>query len=232
MEATVAATTTPTALRLVEGELVGRIWSLMQTITCRLGSLAFLSSLRNSNNGGYRHDDLSPYFSADKVNEVFARYHEEVFAEWMSLSRKQQLLDVDCHLSSLGSDRSQVTNTWIILQPFCTFVPMKTTSAERAVFRSDVLFALSLLARESQQHGTGPLTAQANSPEMTLLTPTERKIMRQVGEGKTSKEIAVLLGLSYHTIANHRKAICQKLHFQSGAELIAFAGRLIAVRGS
>jgi DNA-binding CsgD family transcriptional regulator len=51
----------------------------------------------------------------------------------------------------------------------------------------------------------------------------EREILKLLGQGKTSKEIAVLLARSVTTIASHRRSICHKLGVHSTAELIRYA---------
>jgi DNA-binding CsgD family transcriptional regulator len=56
-----------------------------------------------------------------------------------------------------------------------------------------------------------------------VFTCREREILRLLGLGKTSKEIAVLLTLSITTIASHRRSICRKLGIHSTAELIHYA---------
>lgn len=55
------------------------------------------------------------------------------------------------------------------------------------------------------------------------LTPTERRILSLLAELKTSKEIAVELGVSVRTIENHRAHICQKLDLQGSHALAKFA---------
>lgn len=49
------------------------------------------------------------------------------------------------------------------------------------------------------------------SPALRQLTMRQAEILRLVSEGMTNKEIAQLLGLSEQTIANHMKAILQRL---------------------
>jgi len=56
-----------------------------------------------------------------------------------------------------------------------------------------------------------------------VLTPREREILKKIGEGKTSKQIAMALHLSVLTVANHRKHICRKLGLHSTAELVVYA---------
>jgi DNA-binding NarL/FixJ family response regulator len=55
------------------------------------------------------------------------------------------------------------------------------------------------------------------------LTNREREILKLVGEGKTSREIATLLFISPNTVNNHRKNIKRKLNIQKNAELIKYA---------
>jgi two-component system, NarL family, response regulator NreC len=58
-----------------------------------------------------------------------------------------------------------------------------------------------------------------------LLTPREREILQLLAEGKTNKEVAVILGLSLHTIETHRGNILGKLNLHGVPELILYAVR-------
>ena len=55
------------------------------------------------------------------------------------------------------------------------------------------------------------------------LSLREHQILTFLGEGLTSKEIAIRLNLSAATIASHRKKICRKLGIHSTAGLIRYA---------
>jgi DNA-binding NarL/FixJ family response regulator len=55
------------------------------------------------------------------------------------------------------------------------------------------------------------------------LSPTERRILRMIGDGKTSKEIADQLSISFHTVNNHRAHICEKLRLEGPNKLLQFA---------
>jgi DNA-binding NarL/FixJ family response regulator len=68
----------------------------------------------------------------------------------------------------------------------------------------------------------------APAPQNTLtanLTPTERRIMRLIADGKSSKEIGAELSIHYRTVENHRTNICRKLNLEGeGANaLLRFA---------
>ena len=59
-------------------------------------------------------------------------------------------------------------------------------------------------------------TAEAR---ISLLTPTELKILRLVAKGKSSKEAGEALGISARTVDNHRGRIMEKLHVDSTVEM-------------
>ena len=58
-----------------------------------------------------------------------------------------------------------------------------------------------------------------------LLSPREREILQLVAEGKSSKDIANLLGLSVYTVETHRARVMQKLNLRGIPELILYAVR-------
>ena len=57
------------------------------------------------------------------------------------------------------------------------------------------------------------------------LAPRERQVLQLVAEGKTSKEIAVLLGLTVKTAESYRSRIMQKLDIHETAGLVRYAIR-------
>ena len=58
-----------------------------------------------------------------------------------------------------------------------------------------------------------------------LLTSREREVLQMLAEGKTNKEIAVVLNLSVYTVDAHRGRIMEKLNVHSINELVRFAVR-------
>ena len=60
-------------------------------------------------------------------------------------------------------------------------------------------------------------------PELQKLTPSERRILKLIAEDLTSKEIAEQLGISFHTVENHRAKICEKLNLRGSHSLLKFA---------
>ena len=58
-----------------------------------------------------------------------------------------------------------------------------------------------------------------------LLSPREREILQLLLEGRSNKEIAILLHLSLYTIETHRRNLQSKLNLHSFPELILYAVR-------
>jgi len=52
------------------------------------------------------------------------------------------------------------------------------------------------------------------------LTTRQRHIVRLIGEGLTSREIADRLGLSIRTVENHRARICDRLELSGQNALL------------
>jgi len=57
------------------------------------------------------------------------------------------------------------------------------------------------------------------------LSPRERQVLQLIAEGKTTKEVATLLGVSVKTADSHRTRIMKKLDMHGTAELVRYAIR-------
>jgi DNA-binding NarL/FixJ family response regulator len=60
-------------------------------------------------------------------------------------------------------------------------------------------------------------------PLHTSLTAREREVVQLLAEGKSSKEVAVALGISVKTADTHRSNIMRKLEIHSVSELVRYA---------
>ena len=60
-------------------------------------------------------------------------------------------------------------------------------------------------------------------PALEQLTSSERRILKMISQGKTSKEVAGELAISYRTVENHRANICTKLGLSGTNALLRFA---------
>jgi DNA-binding NarL/FixJ family response regulator len=91
--------------------------------------------------------------------------------------------------------------------------------------RQGEIYVSSLLSAELAQ-----LYAQSRRefPEAAgeePLTPREIEIIKLIAEGKSSREIAEVLFLSFRTIQNHRSNIMKKLNINKTVDLVKYAFR-------
>ena len=71
-------------------------------------------------------------------------------------------------------------------------------------------------------NGKKPLES---APKKRRITDREREVVQLLAEGKSSKEIAQILGISVRTVETHRAAIMKKLGLKAFSELIRYAIR-------
>jgi len=80
-------------------------------------------------------------------------------------------------------------------------------------------------ASEMLLGGQAPQSASVEPrlPLRSRLTAREREIVQLLAEGKSSKEVAVALGISVKTAETHRANIMRKLEIHSVSELVRYA---------
>jgi DNA-binding NarL/FixJ family response regulator len=61
-------------------------------------------------------------------------------------------------------------------------------------------------------------TADGDQPQLDglKLTPRQEEVLKLIGSGKTSREIAEILGISWRTVETHRKHIVSRLRVKGG----------------
>lgn len=80
-------------------------------------------------------------------------------------------------------------------------------------------------------HAARVLADQWQRPERVAedpygaLTPREREVFHLAIEGKSTKEVAKVLGISVKTAENHRTRLMEKLGVHNTAELVRYAAR-------
>jgi DNA-binding NarL/FixJ family response regulator len=62
-------------------------------------------------------------------------------------------------------------------------------------------------------------------PEADPLSPREREVLQLIAEGKTTKEIAATLSISFKTAETHRVHLMAKLDIHETAGLVRYAIR-------
>jgi DNA-binding NarL/FixJ family response regulator len=99
-------------------------------------------------------------------------------------------------------------------------VATELRSAIRAVCRGESYFSPPVASRLSAavrgEHETRPAPLEQ-------LTGREREVLEGIARGRTNKEIAGELGISYRTVETHRESLMKKLQIRTVAELTRFA---------
>lgn len=96
-------------------------------------------------------------------------------------------------------------------------------SAIQALQRRTTFFTSSVA--EMVLNGFLDRKGEAQKPTKDRLTPREREVVQLLAEGKSSKEVAVVLNLSVKTAETHRTNVMRKLDLHSVADLVRYAVR-------
>jgi DNA-binding NarL/FixJ family response regulator len=95
-------------------------------------------------------------------------------------------------------------------------VAVRTLHAGKAYFGAEAAQAIAEQLRRPDVDETDPYQA---------LTPREREVFHLVIEGRPSKEVSRVLGISVKTAENHRARLMEKLHVHNTAQLVKYAAR-------
>ena len=108
---------------------------------------------------------------------------------------------------------------------------LKSDAARDLVAAVDALrhdktyFTSKVAAMVLEGYLKGGTPGAAITPGRNRLTPREREIVQLLAEGKSTKEVAVALGLSVKTAETHRSNIMRKLQLHSVSDLVLYAVR-------
>jgi two-component system response regulator NreC len=102
--------------------------------------------------------------------------------------------------------------------------PDELLSAIRAVFR-DKAYLFPSLTRRLLDDYLERLEMGEEKDSYAKLTVREKEVLKLIGEGYTSREIAEMLFLSINTVERHRTNIMDKLEMHNKSQLIRFAIR-------
>lgn len=81
----------------------------------------------------------------------------------------------------------------------------------------------SYLSPALSNHLLDKLNRTAQSPLLSNLTASERRVLQLIAESKSNKEIAAQLFISIRTVEHHRSNICAKLDLTGKNTLLTFA---------
>lgn len=104
---------------------------------------------------------------------------------------------------------------------------MKAAGASGYIMKNSslqtVLEAVRSVARNETFFDNAITAKDCTSKESVILSSREKEILRLVGEGKSSQEIADALTIGKSTVDTHRKNIIKKLNITGKNDLLRFA---------
>jgi len=101
--------------------------------------------------------------------------------------------------------------------------------AVRTATRSHVYLSEAVSAIATETAETGRYSSRLEQAPRPLST-REREVLQLIAEGRTSREVATLLGISATTVKSHRNHIMEKLDIHDKAGLTRYAIRIGLIR--
>jgi DNA-binding NarL/FixJ family response regulator len=98
-------------------------------------------------------------------------------------------------------------------------------SAVDALCRDQTFFTSKVSQIILDRYVGKPDGAEGSPDPDSPLTPREREVVQLLAEGKSSKEVAAVLGISVKTAETHRINLMRKLDCHSVAEVVRYAVR-------
>jgi PAS domain S-box-containing protein len=141
-----------------------------------------------------------------------------------------------CHVTSLARHGRLVENFRIVArnkqgQPVPLSIGVVVVPARRPELSTVVHYLRPLEETVPKDPGACPDPVprehpdggNGDEPSLSILSPREREILRLMAEGRSAREIADRLFISYATVRNHTQHILEKLHMHSKLEAVALA---------
>lgn len=95
---------------------------------------------------------------------------------------------------------------------------------EHCEIENRLLFpAIGKLERKLAANESVRVEERGSESDLPLLSEREKDVLREIARGLSTKEIADVLCLSYHTVTTHRKNIAEKLNIHSAAAMAVYA---------
>ncbi|HNP32591.1 MAG TPA: response regulator transcription factor [Flavobacterium sp.] len=104
---------------------------------------------------------------------------------------------------------------------------MKAAGASGYIMKNSslqtLLNAIRSIAKNETFYDNAITSKDETSKETIILSRREKEILRLIGDGKSSHEIADILNIGKTTVDTHRKNLMKKINIKGRTELIRFA---------
>jgi hypothetical protein len=121
----------------------------LAAIPSDFGRLYYVSSLRDSSTGRYRHDGLADVFSKDSVQQALEHCHEELFSRILETPLEEQARDLRRCLDAAGNRFWTVVEAWRQDRSYETMCPEGLPGYLSELFCSNLAALLDIFAAET-----------------------------------------------------------------------------------
>jgi hypothetical protein len=118
-------------------------------ISCDLGRLVRVSTLRDVSSGRYHHPLLGQIYSASAIHQALLYCHEELFERVLEAPLQQQEWDLRLYFAGLDVAPSEAATRWLEVEYFRQLVPFGAPAYLRDLFFSNIRVILALVAVET-----------------------------------------------------------------------------------
>ena len=98
------------------------------------GRLAYLTSLRDSDSGVYRHYGLASIFGRDESRKALSQSHQTVFQEWLNLPLADKAQDLSKYFEGLDYPLDVVLEHWTSTRTYRSYMPASARESESELF--------------------------------------------------------------------------------------------------
>ncbi|RIX27756.1 response regulator [Amnibacterium setariae] len=102
-------------------------------------------------------------------------------------------------------------------------LPDDLVEAVRVVARGDALLAPSVTRRLIARFAARPTGRGAVDSDLEVLTEREREVLREIAQGRSNAEIAVVLFIAEQTVKSHVSRVLTKLGLRDRAQAVVVA---------
>ena len=128
-----------------------QVWAMGEEILSSLPNdltrLIYLTSIRDSNSGTYRHHVLSREFDPMEAHSVLEAWHQQVFARLITSPVPKFVEELEGYLRYSRAERERFITAWKTLQVYRAAIPLQAPRRAREIFFLNVATALNILER-------------------------------------------------------------------------------------
>ena len=120
----------------------------LNVIPSVFGRLYYVSSLKDSSSGQYRHDGLADLYSQNSVQQALEHCHEELFARVLETPLEEQARDLRLCLDAAGDRYWAVVEDWQQEKSFGSMCPDGLPGYLIELFCSNLTALLAMFSEE------------------------------------------------------------------------------------